>query len=66
MAGSTVLMFVVVLCLLVTAFIGILGYPEISKIGRAVTKVFFYLFLVIFLTLVFFKLYLVLPFWPPQ
>jgi uncharacterized membrane protein YtjA (UPF0391 family) len=60
MAGSTVLMFVVILCLLVTALAGMLGYPEISKAARTILKIFFYFFLVIFLVLFFFKLNLVL------
>jgi uncharacterized membrane protein YtjA (UPF0391 family) len=61
MAGSTVLMFVVILCLLVTALAGMLGYPEVSKAARIILKIFFYFFLVIFLVLFFFKLNLVLP-----
>jgi uncharacterized membrane protein YtjA (UPF0391 family) len=65
MAGSTVLMFVVVLLLLVTALAGMLGYPEVSNVAKTILKIFFYFFLVIFLALVFFKLYLVLPFGPP-
>jgi ABC-type amino acid transport system permease subunit len=65
MAGSTVLMFVVVLLLLVTALVGMLGYPEVSNVAKTILKTFFYFFLVIFLALIFFKLYLVLPFGPP-
>ncbi len=65
MAGSTVLMFVVILLLLVTAFVGMLGYPQLSDVVQTIMKILFYFFLVIFLTLIFFKLYLVLPFGPP-
>jgi uncharacterized membrane protein YtjA (UPF0391 family) len=65
MAGSTVLMFVVILLLLVTAFAGMLGYPQVSDVAQSLMKILFYFFLVIFLVLIFFKLYLVLPFGPP-
>jgi uncharacterized membrane protein YtjA (UPF0391 family) len=66
MAGSTVLMFVVILCLLVTALVGMLGYPELSNAARTILKICSYFFLVVFLVLFFFKLNLVLPWWPSQ